>query len=521
MSERSDAEASRDPPAAAPGHVPGPAWAARGALSPAVLPRVTALLCARPWHVGVGSLAAGLALATASPAALLVVAAVSLGLLCACRAPALAGLAAALVLAGSAFGDARLRAIDSPAALVVDGRTVEVAAHLLSPPRPSAFGASAEVRVAGGRLDGVRLLLRVPRWAELPAGVRVGDELRLRGRLRKPGDDAAETRNGSFDFAAHLRMRGISGELLLDRARATGRRRGGPAHVLDLMRERAARAVAAGLPPPEASLARGMVLGQDEAIGEGVREDFRASGLAHLLGRERAERHAAGRARAAAPGRRRARPAWPRGGPARARRDLRAARRGGPFAAAGRCDGRGRHRGDDAVAPGVALVRPAARRGGDSRAEPAGMAGPRLAALVRGGGGDPLPRRAARSRPGSRGGWPRRGSARTRSGRGPLRPDRCSTSAFRQSGPPSSAGWPTAPPSRSLPLLRRRPCSPATSARCRWPGCPPTCSRFRRLRRRCGSAWSRRRSASLRPRCRRRTGSPRRSGRSPACRSPT
>ncbi len=79
VSERSGAEASRDPPAAAPGHVPGPASAARGALLPAALRRVTALPAARPWHVAIGSLAAGLALATASPAARSVVAAVTAG----------------------------------------------------------------------------------------------------------------------------------------------------------------------------------------------------------------------------------------------------------------------------------------------------------------------------------------------------------------------------------------------------------------------------------------------------------
>ncbi len=79
-------------------------------------------------------------------------------------------------------------------------------------------------------------------------------------------------------------MRGIAGELLLDRARADRPPRGGgPAHVLDLMRERAAASRRRGPAATEAALARGMVLGQDEAIGEGVREDFRASGLAHLL----------------------------------------------------------------------------------------------------------------------------------------------------------------------------------------------------------------------------------------------
>ena len=41
--------------------------------------------------------------------------------------------------------------------------------------------------------------------------------------------------------------------------------------------------LAAGLSPREAGLLRGMILGEDEAIAEPVRDDFRASGLAHLL----------------------------------------------------------------------------------------------------------------------------------------------------------------------------------------------------------------------------------------------
>ncbi len=87
----------------------------------------------------------------------------------------------------------------------------------------------------------------------------------------------------SFDFAAHLRGRGVAGELLLDRAARTGRRRGGIAGELDAMRERAERAVVAGMAAGDAALLRGMVLGQDEAIDAALREDFRDSGLAHLL----------------------------------------------------------------------------------------------------------------------------------------------------------------------------------------------------------------------------------------------
>ena len=41
--------------------------------------------------------------------------------------------------------------------------------------------------------------------------------------------------------------------------------------------------MARGLDPPRAALARGMVLGQDEALSEDARQAFRASGLAHLL----------------------------------------------------------------------------------------------------------------------------------------------------------------------------------------------------------------------------------------------
>jgi competence protein ComEC len=243
------------------------------------LARLAALPAARPWHVAVAGVAAGLALAGGPRAFALAAAAAAVALLGACRAVALGVLCAALVLSGAALGDLRLQVLDRPARLVADGRTVELRGHLLTPPRPSPFGSSAEVEVSAGQLRGGCLLVRVPRWAGLPAGARVGDELLLRGRLRTP----RSPRDGSFDFAAHLRRRGIAGELLLARAQATGRRRGGLAGLLDRMRGRAQRAVAAGLPPRQAALERGMVLGQDEAIDAAVREDFRDSGLAHLL----------------------------------------------------------------------------------------------------------------------------------------------------------------------------------------------------------------------------------------------
>jgi competence protein ComEC len=85
------------------------------------------------------------------------------------------------------------------------------------------------------------------------------------------------------DFDGFQRRRGAHAVLLARSARATGARRGGLAGLLDGARSRAETGVAAGLRTGEGALARGMVLGEDERLTEPVREDFRRSGLAHLL----------------------------------------------------------------------------------------------------------------------------------------------------------------------------------------------------------------------------------------------
>jgi competence protein ComEC len=245
----------------------------------------------RPWHVGIGTFALGLALAEAPPLVTAGVAAAALLMLSTLRAATLGAAAAALVMCGAAAGELRLAAMDVAAERLSDGEQVELRAHLLTRPRPSPFGSSAEVAVANGPLSGARLLVRAATWAPLPRAVRIGEELRLEGRLKEltPVGGAGESGEGSaghgssFDFAAHLRRRGVAGELLLEHARRTGRRRGGVAGWLDGMRERAERAVVAGMSPADGALLRGMVLGQDEAIDTALRDDFRDSGLAHLL----------------------------------------------------------------------------------------------------------------------------------------------------------------------------------------------------------------------------------------------
>src|SRR4051812_4686410 len=247
---------------------------ARGAARLRVLP------ARRPWHVAMAALAAGLALAPAGRAVALAVAGgVAAGLALLRAGPLAAAVAALAILGGAAAGQARLRAIDAPARLVHDGARLEARAYLTARPRPSPFGSSAEVDVVGGRLAGARLLARASRWLRWPGGGAPGTGLVLRGTLRTP----RPPRDGGFDEAAYLRRRGVAGELVLDGASSSGARRGGLAGAVDRMRIHAERSVSAGLRHEEAGLLRGMVLGEDEQIAEGVRDDFRASGLAHLL----------------------------------------------------------------------------------------------------------------------------------------------------------------------------------------------------------------------------------------------
>jgi competence protein ComEC len=199
--------------------------------------------------------------------------------------PALAAPLALVAVLATVVGAARLAAIDRDLARLPDGAALATTAHLIEPPRPGPYGASATVEIAAGPARGLRLLARLRESGTASGGrpgadladAAVGSELRLRGVYR------SLTRIRDEGFAAQLRRRGSAGELLVDRAGVTGRRRGGLSGALDTIRERALAAIGDGLSPELAALAHGMVLGADERLPETVRDDFRDSGLAHVL----------------------------------------------------------------------------------------------------------------------------------------------------------------------------------------------------------------------------------------------
>ncbi len=177
------------------------------------------------------------------------------------------GTAACLVaaaIAGIAFGTLRIAAIDGGALRGEAGTRVALEGHLTAEPRRDPRGVSAPLETPHGRV-----LVRSP---ELD-GMSAGDGARAAGPLIEP--DPFES--------ALLRRRGMALALEADRVEPTGGHRGGIQGRVDAIRERAEDALGRGMPEREAALARGFVLGQDDAIDPRTREDFRRSGLAHLL----------------------------------------------------------------------------------------------------------------------------------------------------------------------------------------------------------------------------------------------
>lgn len=229
-----------------------------------------AAVAARPRHVLLSALVAGLVIGPLwVPGVLL---AALLALVIGGR-PSAALFGAAAVLGGAALADARLASLDADPARGRLGEALHASAVLLEPVRERATGMrAARIRLLEGDAARAVVAARVGPRAPWPRKAQVGDILSVEGRLEPLAP-----------YESYQRRRGAQVALEVDAARFTGSRRGGVAGALDGVRRRAERALASGVSPPEAALLRGMVLGQDEDIEEPVREEFRRSGLAHLV----------------------------------------------------------------------------------------------------------------------------------------------------------------------------------------------------------------------------------------------
>jgi competence protein ComEC len=177
----------------------------------------------------------------------------------------LALLALAAAALGLALGAFRVAAIDHGAFGGPVGRPATALGFVTAVPRRSRGQVRMRIQTSDGRLA-VEAFEPVP---DLP----VGRQVMASGTLREPEPWEA----------GYLARYGIRQVLVAGRVRLTGRRREGPAAVIDRIRDRAELALGSGTPEPEAELLRGFVLGEDDRIDAATVDDFKRSGLAHLL----------------------------------------------------------------------------------------------------------------------------------------------------------------------------------------------------------------------------------------------
>lgn len=207
--------------------------------------------------------------------------AVTLALVCAAALAAvvprarLGACALAVLLAGWWWGSARLDALDRSVLLPEVGRSAEVAAVVTGPTRRSRFAlrVPAEVRRVGDRSVRERVLLELPLGRSPPQGA----ILVLRAIVRVPRGP-----EDGFDERGWLARRGVHVVLRGGDWRIVGRRRG-IGGVSDRLRAHVGRAIGSGLAGERRAVLAGIVLGEDEGLSEELQDNFKASGLFHLL----------------------------------------------------------------------------------------------------------------------------------------------------------------------------------------------------------------------------------------------
>jgi competence protein ComEC len=232
-----------------------------------------------PAHVLAASLCLGLALANVGRVHVVALGGSLLAAtaLVAADVPAvrLACAALFLVAVGWWWASARLDALDvSPLAADI-GRAGDAIVVVTSTPRKGQFSVRAQGRVRSfaGRPIDEPVQLELPLGRSPPQGA-ILDALAL---VRAPTGPSH-----GFDQRTWLRRHGIHVVLRLDAWRQVGRR-GGLGGLADRIRTRLERSITPRLAGERRAVLDGIVLGDDTALSDGLRQDFRASGLYHIL----------------------------------------------------------------------------------------------------------------------------------------------------------------------------------------------------------------------------------------------
>ena len=183
----------------------------------------------------------------------------------------------ALLLAGLWWGSVRLEALDRSVLEAEIGRAALAQVEVVGPTRRSEFVLRVPVRVRRfGSLEAdERASLELPPETAPPQGA----VLEVVATLKRPRPAEEE---GDFDEAAYLGRQGIHVILEAGSFRLVGRR-GGVGGLGDRLRRGVASSLEAAPAGERRAVLAGVVLGEDEGIEKSLRDDFRASGLYHLL----------------------------------------------------------------------------------------------------------------------------------------------------------------------------------------------------------------------------------------------
>jgi competence protein ComEC len=187
-----------------------------------------------------------------------------------------AAVCVALGVLGLSWGTVRLDALARSPLTAEIGREARAQLVVVGGARRTTWAvrAPAELTELDDRRLRERVLLVLPLGRSPPRGTILEATVRI--------TEPRTAEDGGFDERAWLARQGIH---VIARARSWEQigRRGGIAGVGDGLRDRIEAAVGRGTSGLRRALVLGVVLGEDEGLSDSVRNDFRASGLAHLL----------------------------------------------------------------------------------------------------------------------------------------------------------------------------------------------------------------------------------------------
>jgi competence protein ComEC len=184
-------------------------------------------------------------------------------------------LVGALALAGWAWGSARLDVLDRSVLEREVGMSERALLVVTGPARRTTYELRAPARVLtfGTRRLREPVLLKLPLGRSPPQGAL----LDLVVRVLAPREV-----EGGFNERAWLRRQGVHVVLQADRFRVVGKR-GGLGGLADSIRATLEQTIAPGLDGERRAVVAGIVLGADDGLSQELRDDFRTSGLYHLL----------------------------------------------------------------------------------------------------------------------------------------------------------------------------------------------------------------------------------------------